>query len=131
MELDASPLGVNFNGSGLFTALSKKRYWRVVQAGRFALSRRALPGWAWEILIGHMTFCGLVCRDVLSAFHSIYAFMRKHYNQRVPLWASAREEVEHFLGAMLFLRSDWWLPWSTHVTATDASLFGYGICTAE
>ena len=101
----ASPLGVLFNGRDHYTALSPRRYWKVVHA----LSRRAMPGWAWEILLGHLTFCGLVCRDVLSAFHSIYAFIRKHYNERVPLWPSARDELRHFLGAMIFLRADWGL----------------------
>ena len=81
----AAPLGVLFNGRNHYTALSPRRCWKVVQAGRYALSRRAMPGWAWEILLGHLILCGLVCRDVLSAFHRIYAFIRKHYNKRVPL----------------------------------------------
>ena len=86
----AAPLGVSFNGRDHYTALSFRRCWKVVQAGRYALSRRAMPGWAWKILLGHLTFCGLVCRDVLSAFHSIYAFTRKHYNERM-LGPSARD----------------------------------------
>ena len=49
----ASPLGVSWDGVRHCTALSAKRYWRVAQAVRFALSRRAVPGWCWELLIGH------------------------------------------------------------------------------
>ena len=62
-------------------------------------------GWAWEVLLGHFTFAGLVIRDALSAFHCFYAFIRKHYNERVPLWLSARDELRHFLGAVFFLRA--------------------------
>ena len=32
---------------------------------------------------------------------------------------------------MVFLRADWGLQWSTQVTATDASLFGFEVCTTE
>ena len=32
---------------------------------------------------------------------------------------------------MVYLRSDWWLSWSTHMTAMDASPYGLGVCTAE
>ena len=131
VDTTASPLGVVFDGKKHFTALTAKRYWRVCQAAKFALSRRAVPGWVWEVLLGHFTFCGLVRRDLLSGFHTIYKFIRRHYNQRVPLWPSAREEVLHFAGALVFARTEWSLQWSPHVTATDASLYGFGICTAR
>lgn len=126
----ATPLGVVFDGKRHFTALTAKRYWRVVQAAKFALSRRAVPGWVWEVLLGHFTFCGLVRRDLLSGFHTIYKLIRRHYNERKPLWPSAREEVRRFVGALVLARTDWDLQWSPHVTATDASLFGFGICSA-
>ena len=67
------------------------RFWRVTQAVRFALSRRAMPGRTWDLFVGHLTFCGLVVRDVLSALHAVYIFIRKHCSDRVPLWATARE----------------------------------------
>ena len=103
----ASPLGVSWDGVRHCTALSAKRYWRVAQAVRFALSRRAVPGWCWELLIGHLIFCGLIARDCLSAFHSIYAFIRKYYERRVLLWPSAREEIQHFTAALILMRADW------------------------
>ena len=43
----------------------------------------------------------------------------------------AREEVRRFVGALIVARTDWTLEWSPHVTATDASLHGFGICTAN
>ena len=131
VDTTASPLGVVFDGKKHFTVLTAKRYWRVCQAAKFALSRRAVPGWVWEVLLGHFTFCGLVRRDLLSGFHTIYKFIRHHYNQRVPLWPSAREEVLHFAGALVFARTELGLQRSPHVTATDASLYGFGICTAR
>ena len=65
VETVASPLGVCWNGDQLHTALTAKRFWRVTQAVRFALSRRAVLGWCWEIWVGHLTFCGLLVRDAL------------------------------------------------------------------
>ena len=85
---DAAPLGVVFNGEELYTALSRKRYWNILQAGRYALSRRAVPGWGWEVLLGHFTFAGLVNRDSLFAFHCIYAF----YSQELFSRGSTVEE---------------------------------------
>mgnify|MGYP003311824089 CR=1 FL=1 len=38
--------------------------------------------------------------------------MRKGYR-----FGSARAETEAFLGSIVYLRADWWLPWSPHVTA--------------
>lgn len=127
----AGPLGVVWNGEMHCTTLSPKRYWRVVQATRFALRQRAVPGWCWEILIGHLAFRGLIVRDCLSAFHSIYAFIRKHCTERTPLWASAHAEVQHSIGALVFMRADWWLPWHEQVASSDTSPFGFGICGAR
>ena len=67
---------------------------------------------------------------LLSVFHSIYAFIRKHYLKPVPLWPSAREEIQHFTAALILMRADWWLPWKNEVVCTDASPYGYGVCGA-
>ena len=56
VAVQAGPLGVDWDGSRHRTSISHKRFWRVTQAVRFALSRLAVPGWIWELLIGHFTF---------------------------------------------------------------------------
>ena len=121
VKVQASRLGVCWDGQRHCTALTDKRFWRVTQATRFALSWRALPGWMWELLLGHLTFCGLVRRDILSGLHAIYTFVRRHYTARVPLWKTAREEFTHYLSGLFFMRADWTLQWDRRVVCTDAS----------
>ena len=68
----ATVLGATVDGTRHETRLTPKRRWRVNMAVKYALSRRAVPGWGWEILIGHLTFCFLVNRDALAVFRDIY-----------------------------------------------------------
>ena len=76
-------------------------------AVRYALSRRAVPGWEWEILFGHLTFCFLVNRDALAVFRNIYNFIEVKYDRRVPLWPGARDEMEAALGLLPLMQASW------------------------
>ena len=38
--------------------------------------------------------------------------------------------MQHFTGALVLMRADWWLPWKNEVVCTDASPYGYGVCGA-
>ena len=89
-ELESSPFGVSWNGQQHYTSLTPKRFCRVAQVVRFALARRAEPGLAWELLVGHRTFCGLVVRDVLCVLHLIYMLFRKHHCDRVLFFCPGR-----------------------------------------
>ena len=124
-------LGTRVSLSGLSSALSKKRYWRVRQGLRYALSRRALPGAIWLILVGHITYCCLTNRDLMSLLFATYKFARLNLGKATPLWASAREELVSFLGLMPLLRASWTLPWCPTPVASDASEQGYGICIGD
>ena len=121
-------LGSRLSLSGLSSALSKKRFWRVRQGLRYALSRRALPGAIWMVLIGHVTYCCLANRDLMCLLFATYKFARLNLARAVPLWPTARQELVSFLGLMPLLRSDWTLPWHDTPVASDASEQGYGIC---
>ena len=55
------------------------------------------------IMMGHVTFLGLVRRETLSLFHSVYRFVRKFYDRREPLWISARAELEAFIRVMILI----------------------------
>lgn len=122
-------LGIRIDGRVLATAVAPKRLARLRQAFKWALRRRALPGAAWEVLLGHLTHACLIERGLLSAFHSIYAFIRRHYDRAVPLWPSARDELRHAVAATVFSVSFWALEWSPHVGLSDSSLDGWGVCT--
>ena len=110
------------------STLTRKRYWKVRSALTYALSHRALPGAIWLVIIGHVAFCSLANRDIMCLLFSCYKFARDHLTDCIPLWPSARAELQAFYGLMPLLRSRWWLPWFGRPVATDASEFAYGVC---
>ena len=65
--------------------------------------------------------------ELLSTFHTVYRFVRESYTKFQRLWNSAREELDAFLGAMVFIEADWGQPWTPYVYASDASLQGFGV----
>ena len=92
------------------------------------LLRKSLPGAIWLIVIGHVTFCALVNRDLMCLLYTCDRFARAHLTECVPLWPSARAELTAFHGLMPLLRAQWWLPRCPRTVATDASEFAYGVC---
>ena len=68
-----------------------------------------------EKLVGHAAFCRLSRREVLAIFFVIYRFIRRHYDQVVPLWDTALDELLTFEGCMIYLCCPWWHPWSPGV----------------
>ena len=123
-------LGCRLDGVALSTRLTEKRYWRLRQGLSWALSCRALPGWVWEVIIGHCTYCAMCNRDLLPAFSAIYKFIAANYGVAAPLWDSARRELVAFRGLMPLIRGDWALPWSSRVCLSDASEHGYAVCAS-
>ncbi|CAK0807877.1 unnamed protein product, partial [Prorocentrum cordatum] len=126
----AVALGTEIDGGQLRTRVTSDRFWRCRQAVRGLLARRRVKGWAVEAVLGHLTFCGLCSRGTLSAFNSVYGFVRAHYDEAAVLWTEARQELTAFSSLMYFLESDWWLPWNPLVQQSDASLHGYGLARA-
>ena len=127
----AEALGVTLDGRAHHTVVSHSRYWKVRLALRWALSLRRLAGKELEVLLGHCTFVGLMCRETLSVWHTVYTFVRERYWGKDTLWDSARAELECFLGLMPLLRSEWDRPWLPRVLSVDASPYGWGIATSE
>ena len=63
-------LGNRIELKNLESALTRKRFWRVRKGLEYALSRRGLPGAFWLIVIGHITFCSLVNRDLMCLLYT-------------------------------------------------------------
>lgn len=61
---------------------------------------------------------------------SLYDFVRDQYLVAAPLWRSCRYECWIMNSIVMLLGSDLSRPWSSTVTATDASLSGPGVCEA-
>ena len=112
------------------TATESRRWWFLRLALKAVLKRPRVAGWELELLLGHMTFCGLISRETLSCFHVVYRFIQHSYWSRSPLWESAREELLGYFGLMIFLRSSWTKRWLPMIYQTDASPSGYGVATS-
>ena len=121
-------LGCVLEGDRMRTRVNPNRLWKMFQAIAGLMRRGRCVGRVLEILIGHLTFCGLVRRPSLCVFHTVYKFIHRHYGEVAPLWESVREELQAFQGLLFMLVQDWWRPWNRLVSSSDASLTGYGIC---
>ncbi|CAK0798609.1 unnamed protein product [Prorocentrum cordatum] len=120
-------LGCVLDGVSLTTRLTAKRYWRVRQGVSWALSCRALPGWTWEVVLGHCAYCAMCNRDLLPVLNAIYKFIAAHYQEAAPLWPTALAEMVAFRGLMPLLRGDWAPPWCPLVCLSDASEHGCAV----
>ena len=121
-------LGCVLEGKEMRSRCNPRRLWRIHHGIRGLLRRGKCSGKVLEIIIGHCTFLGLICRPILSIFHAVYPFMRKHYTEVACLWKTVREELQAFMGVSFLLVQDWWRPWNRMVTSSDSSLVGYGVC---
>ncbi|CAK0838915.1 unnamed protein product [Prorocentrum cordatum] len=122
-------LGCYLDGRHRATRPTDERFAMVRKGLRCLLRRRKVAGWQLEMVLGHMTFMALVRRDVLSIFHSVYAFVAQNYHAFSELWPTVREEL-NCLGIMLLLESTWTRPWMPVVYSSDASLYGHGVAEA-
>ena len=124
-------LGCRVDGVKHRTSLKPSRVHKVRQALHGLLNRGKCSGRLLENLIGHLTYSFLMARPLLSIFDRTYKFIKRHYDMKVPLWPSVRDELSAALGGMIFCQADWTRKWNKVVSASDASLEGYGVCTAE
>ena len=123
-------LGWEIHGNGRVTP-SHERLWRVRLAIRELLRRGKSSGQQLERLVGHMTFISLCRREALSVLGESYTFIRRHYQQIVPLWKSVRDELEKWDGIAPLIFSDLRRPWSERLLAVDASEWGLGVTTSQ
>jgi hypothetical protein len=77
-------LGIVLDGTGHRTMNTLKRFGRLRQALNYVMSLRRISGCVLEVVIGHCTYFGLVNRDVLSVFSSVYRFIHQFYDKPSP-----------------------------------------------
>ncbi|CAE7231430.1 gag-pro-pol [Symbiodinium sp. CCMP2456] len=106
------------------------RVWRVIFAMRRLLDVGVCKGKQLEKVIGHATFIGLGRREVLAVFGESYTFIQRHYHYPHRLWASVRRELDIWIGIAPLIWRNLALPWSSEVTAVDASTWGLGATAA-
>lgn len=82
-------------------------------------------------IVGKWTWAALVQRPCLSAFASVYLWIRVNTGRVAPLWPSAKIELAIMCAMAPFLVADLSLPWLTDVAAVDASTKGQGVTVAS
>ena len=127
----AEALGCRLDMQARSTQVKPDRALRIRKALDGLLTRGRSTGRLLEVVIGHLTYAFLVNRPLLSIFHHCYRFVRRHYLEKAKLWPSVIEELKAARGALIFCRSDWWRQWNDLISASDASLEGYGVCTCK
>eukprot|EP00971_Amphidinium_carterae_P352254 6492510-Amphidinium_carterae.1 len=130
-QKDASVLGVDLNGrDGVFN-VSRKRLWRIKYVGEWLLKRGKVRGQQLECWLGHCTFAAMLRRGLLTPFHTIYRFIRKHYQGASTLWPSVRNEIECFVGLLPLCFASCRDLWSNEVLCYDSCPEGRGCCHAR
>ena len=89
-------------------SISPGRAWRLRDAMLHASRLRSLSGMALEVILGHVGFCFLVRRCMLSIFGRAYAFVQAHFSAPAPLWLSVRRELRNaaYLLLLAFFESE-------------------------
>lgn len=120
-------LGWKFLEDAPVVAVTPRRLWKLRLATLELLKVNHASGHLIEVILGHYTFVGLLCREFLSVFQACYAFCRKHYHTDVPLWPQVRRELVWACNLLPLVRRDLSAGWSERVYATDASHWGRGV----
>jgi hypothetical protein len=120
-------LGLKFDGVRHELRPTADRLQRAHDCISAILRRQRVRGDHLEVLIGHLTFIGLVRRDVLSIFHATYSFIHAAYSSSRPLWPSVRIELLCFQALLPLLHTSWNRRVANLVAASDASEDGGGI----
>ena len=100
--------------------MSSRRSRRLKYALERALQARKVSGQQLERILGHTTFASLLECSTLSIPHTVYTFIRKHYDGTAHVWKSVREELQALLGVLPTMRAQLTRAWQTEVYSADA-----------
>eukprot|EP00959_Pyramimonas_sp_CCMP1952_P260699 5450963-Pyramimonas_sp.AAC.1 len=65
-----------------------------------------------ESTLGHCTYAALIRRETMTVFSAAHAFVHATCTKDVELWRTVKDEFAAFVGLLVFMESDWWLPWN-------------------
>ena len=123
----AESLGVRINGLQKRVRATPSRDWTLHRALTAIVDGEKVTGKELEVVIGHCTVRALLYRGLLSILNNVYSFIRRHYQQRLPVWSSVMQELRQFrdLSVIGFAQLD--LPWASGGWCTDACLTGCAV----
>ena len=121
-------VGLCFDGVRGMVRIKPSRIWRLAYALDEALARPSLSGGALEVLLGHVTWAGLVRREILSVLNVSYRYVKTCHDWPATLWPAVRRELQQVKSLLPLLRADLRGKWHDKMIAPDASHFGLGVC---
>ncbi|CAK0861196.1 unnamed protein product, partial [Prorocentrum cordatum] len=124
---DCTFLGLELR-AGRWLSVKGRNVWRLRYAIEEVLRRKKVSGHLLRILLGHITWTSLVRREALALLNTAYAFVEVNGVDLQELWPAVRRELWQVRRFLPLLACDLSAPWSSHVTCSDASEFGLGVC---
>ena len=129
---DNSFVGLEFYNEGRCLSIRRSRLRRLYGALRALLSRGVVSGEALRIFVGHVTWAMLIRRPSLSLLNVSHAFINAEVSPRHRvLWPSLRVELDQIMSILPLLRVDLGAEYADKLVASDASLFGIGVCASS
>ncbi|CAK0791906.1 unnamed protein product, partial [Prorocentrum cordatum] len=118
---DTTFTGLSFEVASGKIRLSRSRTWKL----RLALLHTASRGWAsgdeLRHLLGHWCWAAILRRELLSVFAQTYRYIALAGSRRWRLWPCVEAELRRAAALVCFALVDAKRPYSTVVTASDAS----------
>ena len=121
--------GLEINGDLGTVRVKPSSVMRLRQALLAVLRRGAASPRMLEVLLGHVTWAMICKRETLSILSSVYAFKSLKDPGVRPLWGSVKFELWCVASTLPLWTSHVNIPWGSHVSASDASPIGIGVCT--
>lgn len=122
-------LGGVIDGKRGLVHTSLKKLWHLIYAFELA-AEVVVSTKTIQRLVGHAMVACVLNRNGMAVCRHLYDFISSDGLPR-KLLPSERQECRIFAGLVPLLVSDLRRPWSSSVTCSDASPFGYGVCERE
>lgn len=107
---------------------------RLLDATRYACTRRTITPYQLAVLAGHWAWLFLLRRELYCVFNAIYLVIdlgRAEPHTPLAMPADVRRELQWAVQLAPCLRADLRAEWDSEVICTDASEWGGGICVAS
>ena len=95
-------------------SLKPPRLWKLRQAVRAVLRRRATSGDALRVIAGHLTWAMMTKRESLAVLNAVYRHITGFGSQSGVLSSAARRELWQVSAVLLLLRTDAHAVWDEH-----------------
>ena len=123
--------GLHIDGIRGFISIKPSRIHKLQAAISQLLNLQVCNGKTMQHILGHITWSMMTRREGLAILSSVYAFAHTVGQKPQKLWPSVRKELILVRDLLPLFRARVNIGWTTHVTASDSSPWGFGVCSRE